>query len=244
MGPQQLPPEPCPNCGETPSSFGRFCERCGNALPPTWDGIRLFSSDEGTTLGIGFELKDATSALQPRTGCARWFFGVMMVLAVLGVVWISFVVAWNPELIHELTPTFLVLCGFEILFWIALWLWSTTQPYAAAITALVTLAATGVLSLFAALPLLKGKLPFLFFMQLLGQAAFLYVVYRVARASRYPQGPTPLYLHPRDRLYETADRRPARPGPATPPPVPQSAVASSRSEAADEPPQPPPLPMT
>jgi hypothetical protein len=193
----------CPHCGEALIAEARFCSSCGNALPTGWEEPRLFTHDEGSSLGVGFELREAVLALEVPSGCARRFFGVLLGLGLLSAV--SWSVALGHPLAQDLFPPILLgLVWIEVIGVFGLWVWSRTQPYAAALTGFVFFLTGAVVSSFSALQML-GAAPlyaiiFALVIQILSQGVFLWVAYRVVRSSRNPLGPsklsTPLGLHP------------------------------------------------
>ncbi len=189
----------CPHCETVQITEARFCPSCGNALPTGWDEPRLFTHVEGSSLAVGFELREAVLAAEVPSGCARRFFGVILALGLLSAV--SWSISLGLPVVQEFFPPILLgIVWVEVIGVFGLWVWSRTQPYAAALTGFVFFLTGAVYSFFTSLSMLEVVPLFAVIFQTVCQAGFLWVAYKVVRSSRDPLGPsklsTPLALRP------------------------------------------------
>lgn len=190
---------PCPHCEAEQTAEARFCSSCGKALPTGWGEPRSFTHNDGSSLGVGFELREALLALEAPSGCARWFFGVMFGLGMLGAVSTS--IAYRLPAVQQVAPPILLgIVWIETIAVFGLWVWSRTQPYAAALTGFILYLTGAVIGLFGSLPMLESVPLIVIVIQVVINAGFLWVVYKVVRSSRNPLGrsklSTRLAAHP------------------------------------------------
>lgn len=179
-------------------------------MPPDWTGPNLFHAEDGAILGVGVELSQATLALQRRSGCALWFLGLLMTLAVVSAVAGS-VIYQVPDYRKMIPVELLVVGWIEALILVALWMWSRWQPFAASITALFILVTSSTVTVVANLGMLNGPLRTVFYSQLLVHALLILLLVVVVRSSRNPFGrsrlATRLGRHPEPLVAPSAELR-------------------------------------
>lgn len=189
----------CPACGTPQPGAARFCDSCGRALPPRWDEPRLFADDDGTSLAVGNELREAILAAADRSDCASWFFAILTAFGLLNAIMFTVIYRF-PEAQDSIPPIVLGVAWIEALVLVALWLWAGRQPYPASITGLVFIATNVVVFVVLAVPFLDGPQRPTVASQVLLQLGLLWLALRVVVASRNPFGPsklaTPLALNP------------------------------------------------
>jgi len=185
--------DPCPHCEVEQVADARFCSSCGKALPTGWEEPRSFTHDEGSTLGVGAELREALLGLEVPSGCARRFFGVMFGLGLLGAV--SWSIALGHPVVQQVFPPILLgIAWVEVIGKFCLWVWSRTQPYAASLTGFIFYLTGAVFSWFSSLSMLEAVPLFAVVIQAVVQAGFLWVAFKVVQSSRNPLGRSKLSM--------------------------------------------------